>query len=231
MRITEQYLNFSRKAEQVLLKSNVYAFPAEPIQIARKNGALVTEYEKFSKVSGVPVQELLNISDDGFCMLRNGSPVIVYNRQVASKGRKRWTILHELSHILLGHISREHTVVYDRSRSVKRWMEQEADCLTACLAAPMPVALICGINSAEEMRALFGLSRQASQNLFQDYQELCIGRKILAIRSDQLLQNCVRFFGEWQLKRFYLEQERHFRGERGKQLQLEIVPEQNELAD
>lgn len=231
MKLTQQYISAYRIAEKALLKAGVCAFPIDPVQLARRNGVLVAGYEKFSAVSRTPMEELLAISADGFCVFRQGSPIIVYNHQIDSVGRKRWTVLHELSHILLGHIDERHATVHERQKDVRRWMEQEADLLTRCLIAPAPVALVCGVADEKELRALFGLSGEAAEHLYRDYRALCTGRQILALGSEQLLSRCTRFFAEWQLKRFYLAEERNRRGRYGKQCDVSVCPDAEELGD
>ncbi len=207
MTLTQQYISLYHLAEQTLLQSNISAFPVDPVRLCKKNGVLVTGYEKFSVVSGTPVQELLAISQDGFCMRYQERPIIVYNHDVSSPGRKRWTVLHELSHILLGHIDQQHLNIYERRQDVRRWMEAEADILTKCLIAPLPVALVCHVRDEKELRSLFGLSAEAAQNLYRDYRYLCARRRILALDAEPLLASCPRFFMEWRLKQLELSRE------------------------
>ncbi len=206
MRITKQYFDSYRLAEQILTEAKVQSFPLDPIALAKSNGVLVVGYQRFSEVSGTTVAELTAISEDGFCMIRNGTPIIVYNRAVSSIGRKRWTILHELSHILLCHIDAGNTTVYERRLDARRWMEKDADLLTRCLIAPYPIALACGVKDKEAFRRLFGLSGEAAEHLYQDYRSLCMNRQILSLGSETFLSRFPRFLIEWQLNRLYLDQ-------------------------
>lgn len=209
MRPTQQYLTFYRQAEEILFRSGVTVFPVEPVRLAQNNGVLVAGYERFSAVSGIPMRELLSISSDGFCLRYKGRPIIVYHHGVSSYGRKRWTILHELSHILLGHLDHDHLNVYERREDVRRWMEAEADILTKCLIAPLPVALACGVKNEKELQRLFGLSAQAAGLLYPEYRALCSRRQILELKSERLLSGCSRFLLEWHLKQLEPSAGRH----------------------
>ena len=229
MRLTKQYLDLYRRGEEILLRAGVSGFPIDPTWLAHQNGVLVVGYERFSAVSGVPLAELCEISEDGFCTYRNGEYIIVYNRAILSVGRKRWTILHELSHILLGHISPGNETVYGRTKAVRRWMEKEADILTKCLIAPLPIALACGVKDENELRRLFGLSQEASEYLYQDYCHLCTDRRILALEGEALVAQNSRFLIEWQLRRFYFSEEQNRRGKHGKYCDVSVIPEDDEL--
>lgn len=82
-------------------KLNITTFPIDPFQIAFMNGYIV---KKYSELSEEAVERLRSISKDGishfFPELRT---FIIYYDDSLSYHRVRFTIMHEIGHIILGH--------------------------------------------------------------------------------------------------------------------------------
>lgn len=86
--------------------------------------------------------------------------VIVYSSMVTSGARTRWTVAHEIGHIVCGHLGRDE----------ESWMEIEADHFAGCIIAPMEVVDRLQPMLKIDIEQTFGLSRQAASVTSIKYQ-------------------------------------------------------------
>lgn len=202
MLLSPSYLEAYHRAERILLESGIRSFPVNPVFLLRAQGIRLVTYRQFSQLNGTGVEELLKVSADGFSLCRDGTFLVVYNESVGSKGRRRWTLLHEFSHIALGHIGLDHPSLQQRREQTRRWMEAEADELTLCLIAPLPVAHMCGVETEQELRLLFGLSREAAANIFRDYCQAERNRKLTQLEFYPFVAELLPFVSEWLFRKW-----------------------------
>ncbi len=131
-------------------RCGVYRLPVDPVPAARQLGLSLVTYEQFCRVSGVDMLSLLRSHNpDAFTFVSSDGPVVVYNRQ-RTPGRRRWNIVHELSHFVLGELD------------CGTHGEQDADRLTADILCPLPVVSLCGVRNVRELQQLCGLSHEAA---------------------------------------------------------------------
>ncbi|HIW74745.1 MAG TPA: ImmA/IrrE family metallo-endopeptidase [Firmicutes bacterium] len=165
------YRRAAGEAAQILLDNEVTAYPLNPVCLANRAGIKILTYPQFASLADLPEETLLSLSGDGFSTCVDGQYLIVYNRTVRPRNRRRWTLLHEYCHIYLGHVPEDGALLPDYPND--RPMEAAADELTGCLIAPLPLAFLCRIDTEEEMARCFGLSEQAAANLFHTYRRYC----------------------------------------------------------
>ena len=145
-------------------KCGIDRLPLDPGQLARILGCGLVTYEKFCRDTGTDLLTLLRSHNpDAFTHMLLDGPVVVYNRQ-KPPGRRRWNVVHELSHVLLGELSEGAAEARDLA----------ADRLTADLLAPLPVVSMCGVRTARELQQLCGLSLEAAG---LRWKELCAFRR------------------------------------------------------
>lgn len=130
--------------------------------------ARVMTYRQMAVACKRPVQDIEEMcrSSTGatYKDLKSGRYLILYNDDM-NEGRIRWTLAHELGHICLGHLGTmgEHRERYmDRRDYRYEEFEREADFFAWNLLAPLPVMAEMGVSSPEDVREIFGLSRQAA---------------------------------------------------------------------
>jgi hypothetical protein len=113
---------------------------------------------------------------------------IVYNELVVSPGRIRWSLAHEVGHIVLGHLRDFHQSQMggDLSRRDLFVLEREADTFAAELLAPMSVLKALGARRQDDIGVVCALSRQASANREKDLQ--MHGLDQIYCAGDQALQ-------------------------------------------
>lgn len=144
-------------AAEVLLRSGCRTLPVDLGAIAKAYGIRLISYAECVNRYELSLDEIYGtISHLGFSFHDGESFVCAVNENACGGARRRWTTAHELSHVLLGHVSEgaaPHTFCCER----------EADSFTAQLLAPLSVLHFCGVASLSELERLTGLSAQAAQ--------------------------------------------------------------------
>lgn len=117
---------------------------------------------KLCRDMGIPIY--LREFDDGNSGLSgivNRNPVIFVNRN-DSPERQRFTVAHELGHIMLGHVGKYKLVNREPSPSDNP-IEHAANVFASRLLAPACVLWGCNIHTAEEIAVNCKISRQAAE--------------------------------------------------------------------
>lgn len=109
---------------------------------------------------GVKVYRADDLETAGESMVLYGKPCIFVSLS-GLDGRDRFTIAHELGHLLLGHVGNWKRV--RRGGAKENAFEQTANAFAARLLAPACVLWGCDVQSAEEIEALCEISRQAAE--------------------------------------------------------------------
>lgn len=89
-----------------IIEYGICALPVDPLSLARKNGWVVYTYDEFSHIIHPTAYSLLlGHENDGFCFYsrRHQTYFICYNSQRPADVI-RWTLAHEIAHIVLGHV-------------------------------------------------------------------------------------------------------------------------------
>lgn len=102
-----------------------------------------------------------DVGSDGYSTIINGEMYIIIRRGL-NMGRTRFTVAHELGHILLGHVGTYRLVNREPSEADNP-IEQEANIFAADLLAPACVLWGCGAKTAEDIAALCNISMQSAQ--------------------------------------------------------------------
>lgn len=107
-------------ARKFMLSQNICKLPVDPFSIAKKQGWPVEQASIVAKDLGVSVEYLMMHmikSKDGaaiYCGITDEYK-IVYNDKIRSIGRIRWTIMHEIGHIVLNHLKDYTQTILTRS--------------------------------------------------------------------------------------------------------------------
>ncbi len=148
------YKQARNAAWQCLIDTGINSLPVKVMKI--------TKYFGIDVVRNSDVN-LLTPSEYGCSMVNEqGKWVIVYEDS-DSTGRIRFTIAHELGHILLGHELTAGFGHYRRITTGKPINETQADEFAARILAPACVLWALNVSSAEDIAALCGVSRIAAQ--------------------------------------------------------------------
>lgn len=205
---------FLRKsAWKFLIRYAVCALPVDVFRLCGDMAVILRTYADLSALISQPESYIhLHYDPDGFAVWsRRDQAFLIYYNQAVHETVKRWTLMHELAHIHLGHIRQD--AFYTRTkRQSRQWLEEEADGFTRRVLCPsivlheiqaltpQAIARCCGISmqaasyrarlmAALELRNLFfydPLEKQVAQQ-FSDYireqqKQLHSNRNIKAIR-------------------------------------------------
>ena len=137
------------------------------ILIRCKSGSLpikVVDVCKRMKLKVFPyTNEILNLYDvnwketDGFCVTLHRRPVIFYNPDT-SKARQRFTIAHELGHIMRGHLDTRSMINREPDPKDSSPEEHEANIFASRLLAPACVLWGCNVTSAQQIASMCDIS-------------------------------------------------------------------------
>lgn len=108
--------------------------------------------------------------------------------------RKRFTLAHEVGHILLGHVGRYQLVARGEPDPKDNPVEQEANVFASRLLAPACVLWGCKIKNPGEIARLCGISLTAAEYRFERYQQLLVRNKFL---TSELERQVYRLFTDF----------------------------------
>lgn len=164
---------------EVYKRACISSLPISPEETARRLGIKLVSYGTMTEIYELSLCELYRKSRFGFSYSEDGRLVIAINENSCGERRRRFTIAHEIAHCVLGHIS--------SSAEIKSSAENEraADSFAAELLAPICVLRECGVNSADEISRLCGISRSAA--------EICLERLFTTTKSADDIEILKRF--------------------------------------
>lgn len=151
-------------AVEFIQDQEIHWFPVDPFEIAKRNGWKVKTVTEVSLSSGIPINRILK-GKDGNVYYKNHEYSIVYDERVPSKERIRWTIMHEIGHIVLGHLRDfEQTTLWrggvtDKEHKV---LERETNIFSAEVFAPFAVMKATKILHSIDITRYFKLSKDAA---------------------------------------------------------------------
>lgn len=148
---------------RVLLNTGTRELPVKVSRICRGYGVTLRSYQV-----GAPLIRELGLEaqcdiSDGFTV-RSGNRCYVFYNMEQPPGRVRFTIAHELGHVLLGHLGDgEHTVYNRESSSEDAPEEHTANVFASRLLAPACVLHALGAVTPEQIAAVCDISMAAAR--------------------------------------------------------------------
>lgn len=159
-------------ARKFLIENSIQNLPIDPFIIARHKGWGPVNCISFAKQEGFKGKDPLSLlcGQDADILSVNGSYKIIYNPFIKSRERKRFTIAHEIGHIVLGHFRNDKLILSRGALSDEEYdvIEKEADFFAAEMLMPIPVVKKMGLQKAEEIQEVFRVSKQAALNREKD---------------------------------------------------------------
>jgi Zn-dependent peptidase ImmA (M78 family) len=154
----KSYVKACDIAFKTLIKHNVRELPVSAANICKREGIRVVSYANMSKI--ISKQLILDLSHqtDGFTV----GGIIFYN-QKCSIGRQRFTVAHELGHILLGHCDPEryNKIRFESERAYES-DEHEANVFASRLLAPSCVLWGLNARCVEDIAELCNISYESA---------------------------------------------------------------------
>lgn len=170
-------------AWEVLIRERVTQLPVMVVKLCKDLGILVGYY---SPTDG----------NDGKSILVDGRAVILVSDR-CSVERQRFTVAHELGHVLLGHVGKYPLVNREPSGSDNP-LEHAANIFASRLLAPACVLWALNIRTAEEIAALCRISLPSAQFRAKRMELLYERGKFLTSPLEQRVYDQFRDFIELQ---------------------------------
>lgn len=153
----KNYQNARDAAWKILLDCGVDRLPVDLNDICKRLGVRVRCYADVRGMSDAALQA------DGLTFFSWGKPVILYN-QDRSPMRIRFTIAHELGHLVMGHVAPGQRTSINREPSpADDPIETAANQFAARLLAPACVLWGLDVHTPEEISELCHISQQAAE--------------------------------------------------------------------
>lgn len=159
----ENYKKSRNAAWEMLIDCGVSELPVRTSQICDHYGWILRSYQ-----GGLRSIELLGLTGlmektDGFCTVTENHVYIFYDRTMPV-GRQRFTVAHEIGHLMLGHVGPGMATTQNREPTgTEKPEEQQANQFAARLLAPACVLHEIGAMTPEDIVCFCGISRQAAE--------------------------------------------------------------------
>ncbi len=142
----KQYYYISHLSRDFIIKNKLSSLPINLEIILKHNDWNLVKYSKLKQL-GIGEYELLMDKSLGFVELTPNNQYIIFYNDSLPKNIQRYTIAHEIGHIILNHFS---APIENR--------EQEANMFATRLLMPMCVIHECKVSSAKELSKLCEVS-------------------------------------------------------------------------
>lgn len=140
------------KILQVFIDRDIKTFPVDPFQLLESYNIKIYTYSELKEKNEALHDMCINYSDDAF----RYEGIVCYNEQ-KTINRIRFSLAHELGHIVLGHLSDE------------KEKEVEANYFASNFLSPRMAIHYANCKNVNDVAKIFKLSEQASRNAFDDY--------------------------------------------------------------
>ena len=181
-----RYFYARHRAYQILCRLEVNSLPVDPWKIA-------AHFSNIKILKWTELKENLNQDDplhidaegaDAKTKHRRGDTeyLVVYDDREANYRRVRWTIAHEIAHIMLGHLLEFEATALSRGSLTEKdyhTLEREADCFAANLLAPMTIIRrISRLTKKNELMKICDLSETACGHCMEEMRRIQSGETI-----------------------------------------------------
>ncbi|MGE5572992.1 MAG: ImmA/IrrE family metallo-endopeptidase [Bacteroidota bacterium] len=160
-----------RAARRFIRDATIQWLPVRPTELYSRHGWLLSSCRLAEKVyrRHDPLGIRANGVDAKTYRRYDGIYVTVYNERRRPE-RTRWTLAHEIGHIVLGHLSDfEETAIYrGLTDNQYKVLEREADTFAAELLSPMAILKALDAVAASDIMQVCRLSREAAENRARD---------------------------------------------------------------
>lgn len=153
------------KAWQTLIECGISELPINLAEVINHYGIYLIRHSDSDYIS-----RHSSPNEDGYSRLIDGKPVIYYNDKKPIH-RVRFTIAHEIGHILLGHLSQGETLHRNTEQDTPNPKEQQANVFARDLLMPAVVINQLAF-SAVDISKLCNVSEQSANIRWQRLQEL-----------------------------------------------------------
>lgn len=166
--------NAIRKAREFLFVTGICWLPVDPAAIFDHYGWYLLTWKEARQVLKTPDPLFLKKTgaEARTSIPRGTSDILtVYDSSITPPTRIRWTLAHEIGHIVLGHLQYFMETGINRGGLTPakcKVLEDEADFFAAELLEPMRLVKVLGCRNYREVMQVFQVSRKAATNRLTD---------------------------------------------------------------
>lgn len=158
----EEYQMARDAAWRILLQCKVRELPVDPIRISQLLGIKVITYREAKELIVALGFSKFTEGNDGFSLMLRKRPVIFYDDETTTPERQRFTLAHELGHLVNGDLGDLPTCRNTEVAEGEPDKERSANIFAARLLAPACVLHALKVSTVEEIEALCKISRPAA---------------------------------------------------------------------
>ena len=159
----KDYQNARNASWKILLDCGIDRLPVDLNAIRERLGVRIASYEDAKTLIQKRNLSALTVQTDGLTFYAGAEPVILYS-EVCSPERIRFTIAHELGHIVLGHVAPGSITTKNHEPSLgDSQQETAANQFAARLLAPACVLWGLELHTADEIAVACRISKKAAQ--------------------------------------------------------------------
>ncbi len=162
----KNYTNARDASWQLIVDMGIDSLPVDVFKLAKDLGIKIIPYSKSNLAMFLIGLGMTRRKNDAMYVSLLGKKYIFYDDNVASKGRIRFTIAHEIGHHVMRHINTGFAFI---PRCVERRkgftgsvIEREANVFASRLLAPSVVLHYLGITKEEDIAKVCGMSNEAA---------------------------------------------------------------------
>lgn len=195
--IKPRYRHIQNTVLQFMLNQGVKKYPINIKKLAEKNGWELISLKSLKEDKHLSLYAL-NISDAiTFYNSETMQYKIVYDDSVRPTQRIRFSLAHEIGHILLKHLEKQNIPQGKQITLINQneIVEQEADFFAANLLSSNIILKALGINSVQQLMRLCGITKSAAVSRLKNYDKWK-GFKIKSQLEYSLLENFEQFIKE-----------------------------------
>ncbi|MCD8356287.1 MAG: ImmA/IrrE family metallo-endopeptidase [Clostridia bacterium] len=172
-------------AWKILRDCKADRLPVDVLQVCKELDIRVLSYEDGKTIIERHKFQRFTKRTDGFTLVLYEQPIIFYN-SACTKERIRFTIAHELGHIVLGHVEWNRPTIINREPSAHdNPRETAANQFAARLLAPACVLWALDVHKAEDIAQLCDISLPAALFRAQRMAELYRRQRFLTSPLEQ----------------------------------------------
>lgn len=165
--MSASYRNYQQARDaawQLLIDCKISSLPVNLGAVCQHLGIKAYTYRAAADaIASVGLSNQCKLSD-GFTYCNGGKAYIFYDDATCSLGRQRFTVAHELGHIILGHVGAgEHTVANRDPSPNDNPHEIQANQFAARILAPACVLHAMGVTKAEDISQICEISLLAAE--------------------------------------------------------------------
>lgn len=127
------------------INENIMGFPIDPEKIIKRNKWGLISYSELARQNNLTISQIITSlqSKDGYVIWDGLNYTIAYNDTILSPGRIRFTLMHEIGHIYLGHLTDFEETILNRgglNKEKYKILEREANAFARNALSPPAIA-------------------------------------------------------------------------------------------